>query len=212
MSTSYRVVIADDHEHARKAIRMILESDPAFEIVGEATNGQEAIQLTEERMPDIILMDINMPIVNGLQATGLIKEHFPYVKIVIVTVSDDASDLFEALKKGAQGYLLKNLNSEIWLEYLHALVTDEAPMPREVAHRILQEFHQFSGYSQNHTLTQREQEILALVAKGWSNKEIAVQLTISEYTVKNHLKNIMQKLHLSNRVQLTRYAYKQGWI
>jgi DNA-binding NarL/FixJ family response regulator len=158
------------------------------------------------------MFDINMPVLNGLQTTGIIKERFPYVKIVIITVSDDASDLFEALKKGAQGYLLKNLNPDVWLEYLHALVTDEAPMPREVAYRILNEFHQIPGSMQSHSLTKREQEILTLVAKGWSNKEIASQLTISEYTVKNHLKNIMQKLHLSNRVQLARYAYKNGWI
>jgi DNA-binding NarL/FixJ family response regulator len=212
MSVPYRIIIGDDHEHARKAIRMIMESDPDFEIVGEATNGKEVIQLTEETMPDIILMDINMPVLDGLQTTGIIKERFPYVKIVIITVSDDVSDLFEALKKGAQGYLLKNLNPNIWLEYLHTLVNDEAPMPREVAYRILNEFHQNSGSMQCSTLTKREQEILTLVAKGWSNKEIASQLTISEYTVKNHLKNIMQKLHLSNRVQLAGYAYKNGWI
>jgi DNA-binding NarL/FixJ family response regulator len=212
MSVPYRILIGDDHEHARKAMRMILESDPAFEIVEEAKNGQEVIQLTERIMPDLILMDINMPVVNGLQATGIIKERFPYVKIVIVTVSDDASDLFEALKKGAQGYLLKNLNPNDWLEYLHALLTDEAPMPREVARRILNEFNQISCSIQRNVLTAREQELLTLVAKGLSNKEIAVKLTISEYTVKNHLKNIMQKLHLSNRVQLTRYAYEQGWI
>jgi DNA-binding NarL/FixJ family response regulator len=212
MSVPYRVIIGDDHEHARKAMRMIIESDPTFEIVGEATDGQEVIQLTEQIMPDLILMDINMPVLNGLQATGIIKERFPYVKIVIVTVSDDASDLFEALKKGAQGYLLKNLNPNVWLEYLHSLVNDEAPMPREVAHRILNEFNPVSSPIQRSVLTTREQEILTLVAKGLSNKEIALKLTISEYTVKNHLKNIMQKLYLSNRVQLTRYAYEQGWI
>jgi DNA-binding NarL/FixJ family response regulator len=212
MSAPCRILIGDDHEHARKAMRMIIESDPTFKIVGEAKNGQEVIQLTEQIMPDLILMDINMPVVNGLQATGIIKERFPYVKIVIVTVSDDASDLFEALKKGAQGYLLKNLNPNVWLEYLHSLLNDEAPMPREVAHRILNEFNPVSSSIQRSVLTTREQEILTLVAKGLSNKEIALKLTISEYTVKNHLKNIMQKLYLSNRVQLTRYAYEQGWI
>jgi DNA-binding NarL/FixJ family response regulator len=212
MSAPCRILIGDDHEHARKAMRMIIESDPTFKIVGEAKNGQEVIQLTEQIMPDLILMDINMPVVNGLQATGIIKERFPYVKIVIVTVSDDASDLFEALKKGAQGYLLKNLNPNVWLEYLHSLLNDEAPMPREVALRNLNEFNPVSSSIQRSVLTTREQEILTLVAKGLSNKEIALKLTISEYTVKNHLKNIMQKLYLSNRVQLTRYAYEQGWI
>jgi DNA-binding NarL/FixJ family response regulator len=107
---------------------------------------------------------------------------------------------------------LKNLNPNVWLEYLHSLLNDEAPMPREVALRNLNEFNPVSSSIQRSVLTTREQEILTLVAKGLSNKEIALKLTISEYTVKNHLKNIMQKLYLSNRVQLTRYAYEQGWI
>ncbi|TCS94242.1 response regulator [Hazenella coriacea] len=212
MTNPCRILIGDDHEHARKGMRMILANDPNFEIVAEAKNGKEVIQLTEQMMPDMILMDINMPLINGLEATRIIKERFPYVKIVMVTVSDDVSDLFEALKKGAQGYLLKNLNSTIWLEYLRALAADETPMPKEVARRILNEFSQSPRPVPNPGLTAREQEILSLVAKGLSNKEIATQLSISEYTVKNHLKNIMQKLHLSNRVQLTRYAYEQGWI
>ncbi|MBA4496487.1 response regulator [Paenactinomyces guangxiensis] len=212
MRNHCRILIGDDHEDARKAMRMILESDPGFEIVGEARTGQEVICLTEQMMPDMILMDINMPDLNGLEATRLIKERFPYVKIVMVTVSDDASDLFEALKKGAQGYLLKNLNPSIWLEYLQSLAADEAPMPREVARRILNEFSQAPSPPRESGLTAREQEILGLVARGLSNKEIAAQLSISEYTVKNHLKNIMQKLHLNNRVQLTRYAYEQGWV
>ncbi|PTM54639.1 response regulator [Desmospora activa] len=210
MNAPYRIVIGDDHEHARKAIRMIIESDPAFKIIGEATNGQDVIQLTEQTMPDLILMDINMPVLNGLQTTGIIKERFPAVKIAIVTVSDDASDLFEALKRGAQGYLLKNLNPEVWIEYLHTLVNNEALISREIAQRMMKEFNR-SSIAQPNDLTQREQEILTFVAKGWSNKEIANHLTLSEHTVKNHLKNIMHKLHLKNRVQLTRYAYEQGW-
>jgi DNA-binding NarL/FixJ family response regulator len=193
-------------------MRIILEQDSTFDVVGEAANGREAIIQTEQKKPDLILMDINMPERNGHLATGMIKERFPHVKIVIVSVSDDALDLFEALKQGAQGYLLKNLNSEVWLAYLHAIMTDDVSMSREVAYRIIQEFNQSSERKQSVTLTSREQEVLALVAKGWSNKEIAVTLVVSEYTVKNHLKNIMQKLHLKNRVQLTRYAYEQGLI
>ncbi|RAL23211.1 response regulator [Thermoflavimicrobium daqui] len=208
----YRILIGDDHEHARQAMRLIIENDPQFEIIGEATNGNEVIELTEKFMPDMILMDINMPILNGLEATRIIKERFPYVKIVMVTVSDDVSDLFEALKKGAQGYLLKNLNPSIWLEYLHSLARDHAPMPKEVARRILHEFTHPSKPTEETVLTAREQEILTRVAQGLSNKEIASDLFISEYTVKNHLKNIMQKLHLNNRVQLTRYAYENGWV
>ncbi|SFJ36890.1 response regulator [Thermoflavimicrobium dichotomicum] len=209
---TYRILIGDDHEHARQAIRLILESDPTFEIIGEATNGQEVVELTEQFMPDIILMDINMPVINGLEATRIIKSRFPYVKIIMVTVSDDVSDLFEALKKGAQGYLLKNLNPSMWLEYLHSVARDDAPMPKEVAWRILNELNQPTKPAVETILTAREQEILSRVAQGLSNKEIAAELYISEYTVKNHLKNIMQKLHLNNRVQLTRYAYEHGWV
>jgi DNA-binding NarL/FixJ family response regulator len=208
----YRTLICDDHKHARQAMRIILEQDPTFDIVGEAANGREAIILTQQKNPELILMDINMPERNGHHTTGIIKERYPHVKIVIVSVSDDPVDLFEALKQGAQGYLLKNLNSEVWLEYLHSIMTDDISMSREVAYRILQEFNQNTEPKQHVMLTSREQEVLVLVAKGWSNKEIAAALVVSEYTVKNHLKNIMQKLHLKNRVQLTRYAYEQGLI
>jgi DNA-binding NarL/FixJ family response regulator len=208
---SYRILLCDDHEHARKAMRMILAEDDRFTIIGEAANGNEILEQTEQLMPDMILMDINMPTLNGLEATRLVKEKFPYVKIVMVTVSDDVSHLFEAIKNGAQGYLVKNLNPSIWLSYLHALATDSAPMPQAIANRILAEFTETK--SPNHTLlTPREQEILTRVAQGLSNREIAAELVISEHTVKNHLKNIMQKLHMSNRVQLTRYAYEQGFM
>jgi DNA-binding NarL/FixJ family response regulator len=190
---------------------MILAEDNRFTVVGEAKNGDEILPLTEKLMPDMILMDINMPKMNGLEATRLVKEKFPYVKIVMVTVSDDVTNLFEAIKNGAQGYLIKNLNSSIWLSYLHSLATDSAPMPQAIANRILAEFS--NTKSPEHTiLTPREQEILTRVAQGLSNKEIAKELVISEHTVKNHLKNIMQKLHLNNRVQLTRYAFEQGYL
>ncbi|MGM1045487.1 MAG: response regulator [Bacillota bacterium] len=208
-----RILIADDHKHARQGIREILEMDSAFEIVAEAWNGEEALLYTEKYMPDMILMDINMPDMSGLEATRQIKGNYPYVKIIIVTVSDDIADLFEAIKKGAQGYLLKNLNPEAWLEYLKAIALDEAPLSRELAVQLLKEFSTKPVAASEHSpLTTREQEILEQVAKGKTNREISEDLIISEHTVKNHLKNIMQKLHLDNRVQLTRYAYDQGWV
>ena len=215
MAAPIRILIVDDHELARRAMRLIVSADPAFEIVGEATNGQEALELTEKWMPDLILMDIIMPGMDGLEATKQIKERFPYVKIVVVTVSDDVSDLFEAFKKGAQGYLIKNIKTDLWCDYLKAVANDDASIPKEIALRILSEFKTSSHDRPSPTvsgLTRREQETLVLVAKGYSNREIAEQLGISEYTVKNHLKNILQKLHLSNRVQLARYAYEQGFV
>jgi len=209
----FRVLLVDDHAHAREGMRDILSSDPAFEIVAEGKNGEEAIALTERYMPDLILMDISMPGMDGLEATKAIKARYPYVKIVMVTVSDDITHLFEALKKGAQGYLLKNLQPSAWKQYLREIAIDEAPMSKELAFRILQEFSlKEQKPPKPSPLTGREREILELVARGDSNREIGERLAISEHTVKNHLKNILQKLHLENRVQLTRYALERGWV
>jgi DNA-binding NarL/FixJ family response regulator len=213
MTQPFRVLIVDDHHHAREGIRSILSMDPSFDVIAEGKNGAEAIKLTEEWMPDLILMDINMPQMDGLEATKQIKEKFPYVKIVMVTVSDDITHLFEALKKGAQGYLLKNLNPNSWHEYLKAIAVDEAPMSRELALRLLQEFTPKEKHeAPNALITGREREILEWVASGKSNRDISEGLGISEHTVKNHLKNIMQKLQMENRVQLTRYVFEQGWL
>ncbi|WP_338471409.1 response regulator transcription factor [Niallia sp. XMNu-256] len=209
----FRILIVDDHSHAREAIREILEEYDDFLIIGEAKNGEEAIQLTEELMPDIILMDIQMPVMDGLEATKRIKLQFPSVKIVMITVSDDITDLFDALKKGAQGYLLKNLQSEAWYEHLKAFALDEVPMSKEIAFQILKEFpHSKPIVKEKTPLSLRELEVLQLVAKGLSNREISETLFISEHTVKSHLKNILSKLHLDNRVQLTSYAFQQGLV
>ncbi|MEK4039390.1 response regulator transcription factor [Paenibacillus sp. FSL F4-0122] len=207
-----RVLVVDDHIHAREAICDILSLDPSFEVVGVVTNGQEAIEFTAEWLPDLILMDIQMPGMNGLEATQKIKLMFPYVKIVMITVSDDLIHLLEALKRGAQGYLLKNLAPSTWIEYLHSIVHEEAPLSREVAYQILKDVSLSAVKEPQVNLTAREQDILNGVATGWTNKEIAENYGISEYTVKNHLKNILQKLQVQNRVQLTRYALERGLI
>lgn len=213
MMQPFRILIVDDHAHAREAIREILEEYEDFLIVGVGKNGEEAVQLTEELMPDIILMDIQMPVMDGLEATKRIKLKFPYVKIVMITVSDDITDLFDALKKGAQGYLVKNLQSEGWAEHLRAFAIDEVPMSKEIAFQILKEFPQNKAKSKEKVpLSTREIEVLQLVAKGMSNREISDALFISEHTVKSHLKNILSKLHLDNRVQLTSYAFQQGLV
>lgn len=206
----FRILIVDDHSHAREGIREILEEYEDFLIIGGGKNGEEAIKLTEELMPDIILMDIQMPVMDGLEATKRIKHKFPYVKIVMITVSDDITNLFDALKKGAQGYLLKNIQSEAWYEYLKAFALDEVPMSKEIAFQILKEFPQSTRSKEKTPLSTRELEVLQLVAKGLSNREISETLFISEHTVKSHLKNILSKLHLDNRVQLTSYAFQQG--
>jgi two-component system nitrate/nitrite response regulator NarL len=221
MNESIRLLLADDHHHAREGMRTIVSTIPDFVIVGEASSGEEALELTNKLLPDLILMDINMPGMGGLEAVKVIKNAHPSVKIVMVTVSDDVSHLFEALKKGAQGYLLKNLNPSAWRDYLRAVAIDEAPLNPDLAMSILREFAGSKTNSSEPTkdkepagegLTPREKEILQEVAKGQTNREVAVCLGLSEHTVKNHLKNILQKLHLDNRVQLTRYAYERGMV
>jgi DNA-binding NarL/FixJ family response regulator len=207
-----RVLVVDDHAHAREAICDIISMDDAFEVVGVVSSGEEAIQFTEQWMPDLILMDIGMPQMDGLETTQRIKLRFPYVKIVMITVSDDMFHLLEALKMGAQGYLLKNLAPSTWLAYLHSIVNEETPLSRELAFQILKDVSLTTKKETGESLTPREQEILSQVAKGLTNKEIGEALNISEHTVKNHLKNILQKLQVQNRVQLTRYALEQGLV
>ncbi|WP_138493868.1 response regulator [Paenibacillus pinistramenti] len=209
-----RVLVVDDNELAREGICDILSEDEAFEVIGTASGGREAIAMTEQYMPDLILMDIGMPDLDGLEATRTIKLRFPYIKIVLVTVSDDAAYLFEALKQGAQGFLLKNLSPSTWIEYLHAVLNDEAMFSSELAMQILREIPAApkSAREDEQPLTAREREILQWVAQGMTNREVAEVLEISDQTVKNHLKNIMHKLQLENRVQLTRYAVERGWV
>lgn len=207
-----RVLVVDDHDHAREAVCDIISMIRNFEVVGAVSSGQQAIEFTAQWMPDLILMDIRMPGMDGLEATQHIKLKYPYVKIVMITVSDDMYDLLEALKRGAQGYLLKNLHPSTWIEYLETIVSEEAPLSRELAFQILKDFSMSPHKNTAEVLTVREKDILDGVAKGYTNKEVAKHLIISEHTVKNHLKNILQKLHLQNRVQLTRYAIEQGLV
>jgi two-component system nitrate/nitrite response regulator NarL len=223
MTEPIRVLLADDHRHAREGMREILSADPGFIVVGEAESGEAALELAAAERPDLILMDVHMPGMGGFEAVKAIKAAYPAVKIVMVTVSDDAAHLLEALKKGAQGYLLKNLNPGAWRDYLRAVAFDEAPLNPDLALSILREFagRKQTGAQGNAAkdrplpaddLTRRERDILQEVARGLTNRDVAQSLGLSEHTVKNHLKNILQKLHLDNRVQLTRYAYERGLV
>lgn len=208
----YRVLIADDHPLARAAVRSILEEDRSFELVGEADNGKGAFQLCGELDPDLILMDINMPVWDGLEATRRIKHFYPQVRIVMLTVSDDAADLFTALQLGAQGYLLKNMESQDWLSYLRSLMREDTEFSRQMAGKLLCRFkkgNQADGLKQG-VLTPREREVLNYVGQGYTNKQLAKKLFITENTAKNHIKNILEKLLLHNRVQLAAYAVHYG--
>ena len=219
MSTkpSIRVLLVDDHPLFRKGIASLLSSEPGFEVLGEASNGQEAIEKARDLMPDVILMDISMPGVNGLEATQRIKQEIPYVRIVILTVSDEDQNLFEAIKSGAQGYLLKKIEPQTLFQTLRGVLEGEAPLSRVMATKLLAEFARqrrtaSEPRTPSATLTEREKEVLGLLAAGKTNKEIAGALGIAENTVKNHLKNILEKLHLENRVQAATFALREGLL
>ncbi|MCL4488204.1 MAG: response regulator transcription factor [Chloroflexi bacterium] len=211
-----RVLLADDHPLFRDGLAALLRAR-GMEVVGEASNGLEALEKARALKPELVLMDVNMPQMNGLEATRLIKTEMPETKIVILTVSDDDEVLFEAIKSGAQGYLLKSLQSQAFFELLNGVAQGEAPISRGLATKILGEFarhlQQDAAQSSNkEDLTDREKEVLRLVAEGSTNRDIAVKLNVTENTVKYHLKNILEKLHLRNRAQAVAYAMQTGLL
>jgi DNA-binding NarL/FixJ family response regulator len=207
-------LVVDDHFLSRQGIVSILGRLPSLQVVGEASGVQEAVEKARELSPDLILMDIRLPDGSGIEATRTIKSFLPRAKVVILSVSDDVQDFFEAIKAGAQGYLVKNMEPETWLEYLENVVRGQAQIPRPLAVRILREFlpQAREGEPEEEGLTPREREVLELVAQGCSNREIARRLYITETTVKNHLTRILQKLHLENRTQAAAYAHRRGWV
>jgi len=217
MNEPVRVLLADDHTLFRQGIKYGLSTRPDMEIVAEACDGLEAIELARETIPDVILMDIAMPRCNGIEATRQIKRELPSVKIVILTVSDEENDLFDAIKSGADGYLLKDLKASELFDMLHIIVRGEVLLSGVVAGRILEEFRSHPATDSprgeiTDPLSPRELEVLQLVVDGATNNEIASALVISEGTVKNHLKNILEKLHLRNRIQAAVYAVREGLV
>lgn len=211
-----KVLLVDDQVLFRKGVRALLEAEQDMEIVSEASNGNEAVDKVKAFRPDVVLMDIHMPECDGIQATRTIKAEHPDVKVVILTVSDDDDDLFEAIKTGAEGYLLKNLRPEELTQMLRSVMENEAPVSPAIASKLLGEFrrrpHDERGQSSGPELTSREREVLQLVAEGMSNAEIGLKLCVVEGTVKNHLHNILEKLHLQNRVQAAAYAMRSGIV
>jgi two-component system, NarL family, nitrate/nitrite response regulator NarL len=208
-----RILVVDDHVVFRKGLISLLSDQPEFEVAGEATNGREAVSKARELMPDIILMDVSMPDMDGLQATRRITQEIPNARIVILSVSDTDESLFEAVKRGAQGYLLKNIEPRALFSALKGVADGEASISRTMAAKVMGEFARQSSWVVSArpaaALSLRETEVLELVAKGKSNKEIASALAITENTVKNHLKNILEKLHLENRVQAATFALRE---
>jgi DNA-binding NarL/FixJ family response regulator len=213
-----RVLLADDHILFREGLAGILSSQADMEVVGEADDGLEAIIKAEELKPDLILMDIQMPGCDGLEATLKIKKELPQTVIVILTVRDDEEKLFDAIKSGAQGYLLKNIRAHEMLEMLRGALRGEAAISPLLAGRILEEFRRLGQQQPSaraegaDLLTLREQEVLGLVAMGLSDKEISAQLSISLYTAKSHLRSILFKLQVNSRREAARIAKARGMV
>jgi len=213
-----RILLVDDHALFREGLASILSSQPDVDVVGEAEDGLEALVKAKELHPDLILMDVTMPGCDGLEATQLIKQALPEVKIVMLTVHDGDDKLFEAVKSGAVGYLLKSTASEALMPMLRGAVRGEAAISGGMAAQILEEFGRLAKRSTPHAkedtpvLTPREKQVLRLVAAGAMDKEIAAELTISLHTVKTHLRNILAKLHARSRYAAAAYAVQEGLI
>ena len=212
-----RILLADDQDLFREGVAELLSSHEDMLVVGEASNGEEAVAKAQALRPDLVLMDVRMPVMDGLEAIRRIHALLPEVKVVMLTVSDAEDDLFEALKEGAVGYLLKNLKARYLFEYLRRVMQDEIALSPYLATRVLQEFTRqrrreeaMAGYQEG--LTEREKEVLQLVVDGHSNKEIGLKLGIAESTVKRHLHNILAKLQMANRVQAAGYAVRTGLV
>lgn len=209
-----RIVLADDHALFRDGLASLLAAW-GMEVVGQASDGQEALEKTRALKPDLVIIDINMPRMNGLQATRLIKAEMPDTDVVILTVADDEESLFEAVKSGAQGYILKNIPGDEFGRLLNNLAQGEPAMSRGLAKRLLDEFARQRAQARSvedgeEPLTAREQQVLEQVAQGHTNKETAAALFLSEDTVKYHLKNIMQKLHLRNRAEVVAWVLRHA--
>jgi len=213
-----RVLLADDHHLFREGLANILTAQPDFEVIGEASDGLEATIKANQLSPDLILMDVTMPVCDGLEATQRIKKDLPDVTIVMLTVSDDNEKLFEAIRNGAQGYLLKSINSNEMLALVRGAVNGEAAITPILGGRMLEEFRRVSKRAvdlpaeNSVSLTMREQEVLGLVAEGKTNKEIAQSLNVSIHTVKSHMRKILAKLQLEKRQEAVLYAKREGLI
>ncbi|MFN8529813.1 MAG: response regulator transcription factor [Anaerolineae bacterium] len=215
MMEMLRVLLVDDHALFRQGVKSLLDSRSNITVVGCAADGCEAVDLARSTLPDVILMDIEMPRCGGLEATRQIKREFPSIKIVVLTVADDEDTIFEAIKCGAQGYLLKSIEAHQLYDMLEGLRRGDAPLSGSIAAKILSEFsHPVTDASQpiREELSERERGVLELIVAGKTNKEIADDLFIAENTVKTYLGNILAKLHLQNRIQAAVYAVSQGLV
>ena len=213
-----KVLIADDHYLFVRGIESILSEDDSLQVIGKASNGEEAFEMAKQHLPDVVLLDVNMPVMDGLQALKLIIAELPDAKVLMLTMNDSDDYLIEALKSGAKGFLLKNLMPNELLTFIHMVNRGESVISGRMAGKIIENLTRSANLSTEipdnkaDKLTRREKEILTYVMKGLTNREIAGTLFISENTVKNHLRNIMEKLQMSNRIQAATYALQEGWL
>ena len=214
-SERLRVLVCDDHALFRRGLQMVLDQEEDLELVGEASDGVEVLTKAQELMPDVILMDVRMPKRSGIEAASDIKETLPHVKILMLTISDEEADLYEAIKAGASGYLLKEIPIEEVADAIRSVWAGQSRISPSMASKLLTEFAAMSKDKPQMPaprLTEREMEVLRLVAQGLNNRDIAKKLFISENTVKNHIRNILEKLHLHSRMEAVVYAVREKMI
>ncbi|TNM42748.1 response regulator transcription factor [Nocardioides albidus] len=212
VSEPVRVVVVDDQELFRRGLTMLLGIEDGIEVVGEASNGVEGVELAVSTVPDVVLLDVRMPKQSGIEACVAIKEAVPMTKIIMLTVSDEEADLYEAVKSGASGYLLKDSSIEEVAQGIRVVADGQSLISPSMAAKLIDEFKTMSKPDRASgpalKLTDRELEVLRSVARGLSNRDVAAQLAISENTVKNHVRNILEKLQLHSRMEAVMYAVR----
>ncbi|NNU85359.1 response regulator transcription factor [Geobacillus sp. BMUD] len=218
-----RIAIIDDHQLFREGIKRILEFEGDFEVVAEGSDGSEALSIVETYRPDLVLMDINMPDINGVEATKQLIEAYPDTKVVVLSIHDDENYVMRALQTGATGYLLKEMDADTLIEAVRIVAEGGSYLHPKVTHNLIREYRRLATEKGGaavkqevrrplHLLTRRECEVLQLLADGKSNRAIGEALYISEKTVKNHVSSILQKLNVNDRTQAVVVAIKNGWV
>jgi DNA-binding NarL/FixJ family response regulator len=201
-----KILLVDDHPLIRRGLGSVIKDTPGMAVVGEAMDGMQGIKRARDLSPDLVLMDIFMPTMNGVEATAVILKNHPWMKVMMLTISDSEEDLYNAIKAGASGYLLKNVRPDDLVDAIRQVVEGGAIITPNLAPRIINDLVEEKADEQSPTsLTQREREVLELVSAGMSNREIANKLFVSENTVKTHLRNVMDKYHFKNRAEAAAY-------
>jgi DNA-binding NarL/FixJ family response regulator len=214
MTNPITIILVDDHEVVRRGVRAYIETLPEFQVVGEASSGEEGVELVMEHIPDVVLIDLIMPGMDGIETTRKIKKVSPRTQVVVLTSYHEDAHIFPALKAGAISYILKDMKMDRLVDAIRKAVQGEVTLHPRVAARVLQNLRGEGGEGSQMMaeLTERELDVLKLIANGLTNNQIAEKLVISEYTVKGHVSNILSKLHLADRTQVAVYAWQQGIV